>query len=83
MSEQVRVWAEELAVVRVLVPLEQAMPDPGLPSVRRVSMRASVIASSAGRGAVDADLDGRVSRLVSAARAAAARTQELEAALRQ
>ena len=54
----------------------------GLPA-RRSSVRASFIAAgSGGRTGVDADLDGRVSRLASACRAAAARIQELEAALK-
>ena len=72
--------------MRVLAPLEQAMPEAALASglpARRSSMRASFIAIGSGcRAGADADLDGRVSRLASACRAAAARTQELEAALK-
>ena len=75
-----------MAARRVLAPLEQAMPDASLASglpARRSSVRASFIAAgSGGRAGADADVDGRVSRLVSACRAAAARIQELEAALK-
>ena len=81
-----RAWAEDLAARRVLVPLEQAVPEASLASglpARRSSIRASFItAGSGGRAGADADLDGRVSRLTSACRAAAARVQELETALK-
>jgi len=66
-----------MAAKKVLLPLEQAMPEQALPS-RRSSVRASFIT-----GARDADLDSRVSRLVSSCRAAVARIQELEFALKQ
>ena len=79
---QVRAWAEDMAAKRVLIPLEQAMPDQALPT-RRSSVRASFsIGASASRSG-DADLDARVSRLVGTCRAAAARIQDLESALKQ
>ncbi|CAL5221203.1 g3352 [Coccomyxa viridis] len=82
LCSQVRAWAEDMAAKRVLVPLEQAMPDQALPT-RRSSVRASFsIGASASRSG-DADLDARVSRLVGTCRAAAARIQDLESALKQ
>ena len=79
---QMRTWADDMAAKRVLLPLEQAMPDQALPS-RRSSVRASFIAGASGLRSGDADLDSRVSRLVSSCRAAVARIQELEFALKQ
>ena len=81
-----RAWAEDLAARRVLEPLEQAMPEAtlasGLPA-RRSSTRASFSAAAdGGCTGASADLGSRVSRLASACRAVAARTQELEAALK-
>ncbi len=71
-----------MAAKRVLVPLEQAMPDQALPT-RRSSMRASFSVGASGMRSSDADLDARVSRLVSSCRAAAARIQDLESAVKQ
>ena len=77
-----RAWAEDSAVKRVLVPLEQALPDQSLP-VRRSSVRANFSVGAGGVRSGDADLDARIGRLVSASRAAAARIQDLESALKQ
>ena len=79
---QVRTWADDMAAKKVLLPLEQAMPDQALPS-RRSSVRASFITGASGLRTGDADLDSRVSRLASSCRAAVARIQELEVALKQ
>lgn len=71
-----------MAAKQVLAPLEQAMPEQALLPARRSSVRASFIAGGSVPRGVEGDLDARVSRLVSASRAAAARIQELEGALR-
>lgn len=71
-----------MAVKRVLVPLEQAIPDQSLP-VRRSSVRASFSVGASGARSGDADLDARVSRLVSTCRASVSRIQDLESALNQ
>ena len=77
-----RSWAEDMAAKRVLLPLEQAMPDQALPT-RRSSMRASFSVGASAMRSSDADLDARVSRLVSTCRATAARIRDLESALKQ
>ena len=77
-----RAWAEDVAAKRVLVPLEQAMPDQAVP-IRRSTVRASFSMGASGARSGDGDLDSRVSRLVSSCRAAAARIQDLESALKQ
>ncbi len=71
-----------MAAKRVLAPLEQAMPEQALLPARRSSVRASFIAGSSIPRSGECDLDARVSRLVSASKAAAMRIQELEGALR-
>ncbi len=79
---QVRTWADEQALQRVLVPVERALPAVQQP--RRASVRASFMAASADAlGLGDrGSLDRRVAQAVAACGACAARIKDLEAAVK-
>ena len=78
---QVRAWADEQAVQRVLAPIERALPVVQQP--RRTSMRASFMAAPGDDLGLDRGLDRRVTKAVTACGACAARIKDLEAAVKQ
>lgn len=80
---QIRGWADDYALQKVLVPIERALPE-GTPQGRRTSARMSFLGSPGSPlpGSLDASLERRVAKVVAACGACAARIKDLEAAVK-